>query len=103
MRDSKTLSLILHLSGLKTFLATLNSLSTGADEAARHKYFLANLSRRGKTFSYCLQVSSGFESGSCIDSSRYFCTSDRAGVGVVFCFGCANLFWLVVVLSHETY
>ena len=55
------------LSGLKTFPATLNSLSTGADEAARHKNFLANLAMRGKSFSYCLQVSNGFESGSCID------------------------------------
>ena len=91
MRDSKTLSLVLHLYGLKTFPATLNSLSTGADETARHKYFLANPTRQGKSFSYFVQLSSGFGFGSCIDSSKFVCTSGRAGVGVAFCFGCAYL------------
>jgi hypothetical protein len=65
-----------HLSGLKSFPAILNILSTGADVAGVARYFLAALVNNGNLAEFILQKSNGFSVISIQDSERYVSTSE---------------------------
>jgi hypothetical protein len=69
---SNVLSFSLHLSGLNTLPAILNSLSTGADVAGIARCFLAKFDRRGNLLLLICQYMRGFSDISVHGSERKY-------------------------------